>query len=94
MCLSEEHPEVLYRCFRFPSASLIPRHLYPTRHTYGKHDTTELPHVDTEREAKLLEFTASEELKLEQEYEMQRESISVPLSFDQQTCRPVGVLRR
>ena len=77
-----------------PSASLIPRKFYPTPRAYGRHIITELPHVDTEREAKLRDFTASEEGKLEQEYEMQREPIPVPLSLDHQTCRSDGVLRR
>ena len=52
---------------------------------------TKLPHVDTEHEAKLHEFTAREELTLEQECEMQPEPIFVPLSLDQ-TCSPDGVL--
>jgi hypothetical protein len=44
--------------------------------------------------AELRELTASEELTLEQEYEMQREPIPDPLSLDHQICGPDGVLRR
>ena len=44
--------------------------------------------------AELRELTASEELTLEQEYEMQREPILNTLSLDHQICSPDGVLRR
>jgi hypothetical protein len=43
--------------------------------------------------AELRELTASEELTLEQEYEMQREPF-VSLSLDNRACSPDGELRR
>ena len=44
--------------------------------------------------AELRELTASEELTIEQEYEMQREPIPSSLSLDHHICSPDGILRR